>query len=72
MQNLSRKHGYKLWVTFQNPSSKTMQGAPQWGYYHDVIYGLQENGIISETVHDRGKIAMPLIGSWGRSLSIRH
>ena len=43
---------------FQNPSLKIVYGAPWRGYHHDLISGLQENVIISETVHDRNKVTI--------------
>ena len=42
---------------FQNSPQKTRHGTPR-RYYHDVISGLQENVIISETVHDKGKVTI--------------
>ena len=41
---------------FQNPSFQTAYSDPQRIQHHDVIAGLQENVIISETVRDRNKV----------------
>ena len=46
----------KSWSPFQNLSWKIPCGAPQRRYHHDVISGLQENLIISDTMHDRGEV----------------
>ena len=42
---------------FQIPSSRTVHSASQRRYTDDVIFGLQENFIISETVYNRRTIS---------------
>ena len=44
-------------MLFQIPSLRTVHGAPKRRYIDDVIFGLQENLSISETVYDRSEIS---------------
>ena len=56
-QNMSIEHNNKLWVTLSEAIIENYVQRSLAGYHHDVIFDLQQNVFISETVYDRRKIS---------------
>ena len=65
------KHDYKFGLTLSESIIENYVQRPLAGYHHDVISGLQENVIISETVHDRGEVTIEHSNHY-RSIKLRH